>query len=930
MALNKTGLNNVVSALINEARNAYRNRNGVVMALSEAQKKHVLAESQESKSISAAKKLLADRLGYDEQQADEFVRVKLRNDLPVLRTPQGGKFILGVTRMFINGQLRFANDISNLNSTLKLVASDAHINEYDRNLNGLSCSELIERFSQARTANLEAEKEEVNAMAFNGGSQYDIVRIDSFEQARKYGDYTSWCVTHDKHLFNSYASNGINQFYFCLRHGFENVEKVAGEGCPLDEYGLSMIAVCVNEEGALNTCTCRWNHDNGGNDSIMSAIEISRVVGANFFNTFKPNGKWQEVLNTALSRLQNGEAPEEVFDGVGDFEEGFVYVRLGGKWNFLTRNGKLLSQQWFDEVDNFSKGFARVSLNYKWNFINRNGDLVSQKWFDWVSFFHEGFARVELNDKDNFINREGKVLSRLWFDWVSDFHEGLAGVELNDKWNFINCEGKYLSQKWFDWVSDFHEGFVKVELKHKWMYLDRNGKLWDKRPAFQEGMKRKRRTIMLSEAQMKDLILEAMSVDDIYQKYYSDIPEDVYRAVVTQADPTYNPQKPDKMGVYTKWLLGMVRKGTFKPGDIKEAHNLLTVFNKFKNKLQVKDVTQLHNMRELYDVVKPFMGQQTNAEKKSTIKQNDVDVAFDDGKWLVIIPHTEEAAKLYGKGTKWCTAADNDNMFDYYYEEGLLYILIDRQNNRKYQVHIESEQFMDEQDNYVQTPRFNSIGAPQDLVDFFRSMFDGDDIAYFMNLQWGANWEGTSHDNLFKVYFGASDFNLYDVESNRLIFDTHLNKSGYISLHNTCEYLYSKEKGYKILTDNGEIIPQNEWLRGLGKEHEGLLPVTKQNREENYLIVCDYPQDKIGTYLFKDDLAYAGEFDNNGFAIAETEVNKKLAIVSDYGEIFPKNFPNEYFEKVNRTHENPPFEVFYNNEWYLMDADGNLEIESDE
>ena len=493
--------------------------------LSEVQKKYILAESQESKSISAAKKLLVDKLGYDEQQADEFVRIKLRNDLPVLRTPQGGKFILGVTRMFLDDQLRSANDISNLNSTLKYVASDAHIGEYDRNLNGLSCSELIERFSQARTANLEAEKEEVNAMVFDEDSQYDIVRIDSFKQARKYGKYTSWCVTHDKGMFNSYTSDEINQFYFCLRHGFENIEKVAGEDCPLDDYGLSMIAVCVNEDGALNTCTCRWNHDNGGNDSIMSAVEISRVVGVNFFNTFKPNGKWEEILNTALSRLQNGEAPKNVFDVVRKFVEGFANVRLNGKGNFLTREGRLLSQKWFDEVYDFSKGFARVKLNDKgWNFLTRGGKYLSQQWFDWVYDFYESFARVALNKKYNFLTRGGKYLSQRWFDWAGDFSEGFAWVVLNDKENFINRNGEFLSQKWFDKVSNFHEGFAWVALNKKynflnskgkvvsgqwfdsvgdfseglaWVvlngsvkYLDRNGKLWDEKPTIREGMKK--------------------------------------------------------------------------------------------------------------------------------------------------------------------------------------------------------------------------------------------------------------------------------------------------------------------------------------------------------------------------------------------------------------------------------------------------------
>ena len=55
-----------------------------------------------------------------------------------------------------------------------------------------------------------------------------------------------------------------------------------------------MIAISVNENGMLNTCTCRWNHDNGGDDNAMNAVEISKVVNVNFYETFKPNTKWKE------------------------------------------------------------------------------------------------------------------------------------------------------------------------------------------------------------------------------------------------------------------------------------------------------------------------------------------------------------------------------------------------------------------------------------------------------------------------------------------------------------------------------------------------------------------------------------------------------------------------------------------------------------
>ena len=403
--------------------------------------KHIIKESQESKSIAAAKKLVMQKLGYNEQEADEFIRIKLRNDIPSLRTPQGGKFILGVARMFCDGELRSANDIGNLNSTLKLVASDVHINEYDRNLNGMSCQELIQKFAKAMSDNLDAEKDEVNQMVFDSPSDYEIVRIDSFEQAEEYGDYVTWCVTHDSHMFDSYTSNGINQFYFCLKSGFENVEKVKSEGCPLDEYGLSMIAVSVNENGMLNTCTCRWNHDNGGDDSIMNTKEISQVIGVNFFEKFKPNNRWKELITNVMQRLANGEDPRNVFDYVGNFNDGFAWVELNGKWNFINQEGSFLSDQWFDYVDYFNDGLATVGLNGKWNFINQEGILLSDQWFDKAYDFNEGFVRVKLNGKWNFINQEGRLLSDQWFDVVDKFNNGFAWVELNGKRYIIDTNG---------------------------------------------------------------------------------------------------------------------------------------------------------------------------------------------------------------------------------------------------------------------------------------------------------------------------------------------------------------------------------------------------------------------------------------------------------------------------------------------------------
>jgi len=347
------------------------------------------------------------RTGKSAEEADKFVRVDLRNDLPVLRDKNGGKFILGVTRMFLDRQLTDASTIMNLNKTLKLL-TQGHFNEYDRNLNGMSAQDVISRFSTAMKRMDDSEREELASMKFTVNNDYQIVRIDDFEQSSQYGQYTSWCVTRDKRMFDSYTSDGLGQFYFCLRNGFENEPEEMGEGCPLDSYGLSMIAVSVDENGRLNTCTCRWNHDNGGSDSIMDTKQISQLIGMNFFGVFKPNGRWQEMVGNAMARLRNGESPEDVFDSCGNFYEGLAVVDLKGKRNWVRAdNGQLLSDRWYDFCYNFREGMAVVRLKRKWNWVRAdNGQLLSDQWYDNCGGFSDGVAKALLNGKWNLVRAD--------------------------------------------------------------------------------------------------------------------------------------------------------------------------------------------------------------------------------------------------------------------------------------------------------------------------------------------------------------------------------------------------------------------------------------------------------------------------------------------------------------------------------------------
>ncbi len=452
-----------------------------LMGISE-EKCYLITENAKNNNMKPARRYLEEKLGWDNEQIMDFFG-KMQHDIPNVRL-NNCKYFLGVTRMVIEKQLTNGENIIKLNSILKYINNDESLNtSFDRNLNGLTFEKLSEQTTEGMEQAYKSERERLGSTDFGErNTSYSIVKINNFKEASEYGKYTSWCITNSKEAFRNYTSNGVCVFYFCLKDGFESIPEKIGENCPLDEYGLSMLAVCVDENGECKTVTCRWNHDNGGNDNIMSTDELSRLLGVSFYEVFKPSTVFKDRLDKALSLAKKGDLSG--FDNIYSFNKnGIAVVGLNDKRNLIDTNCNLLSEQWFDWIDNFDEnGFAQVKLNDKWNFIDVNGKLVSKQWLDWISNFEDGIAKVKLNNKYNFIDVNGNLLSKQWFDWTCNFNEnGFGKVMLNNKWNLIGTNGNLLSQQWFDNIYSFNKnGLAQVELNRKWNLIDKNGNLLSK------------------------------------------------------------------------------------------------------------------------------------------------------------------------------------------------------------------------------------------------------------------------------------------------------------------------------------------------------------------------------------------------------------------------------------------------------------------
>ena len=296
----------------------------------------LLLESKEGRT----KRMLKSK-GYDPQK----IITSVKHDFSQLEhsSRPAYKFLYGVCRMVTDNEFTNAEDIATMNNILKTISIEPHLSEYNDNLNDLSKDEIFRRFLPLINKENKDTLNRLKHMKFNEPSDYEIVKIDNFQQASKFAKYTPWCVTqHEKH-FDSYSNDGINQFYFCLKKGFEKVQK-NNIDAPLNEYGLSMISVCVDHNGMPLYITTRYNHDFDGenNENLCTPEQLVEILKVNYVDTFKPSKKGERMNKYNIeTKLESGENINNLFDKVTKYSDNFYSVVLD-KYNNIIYKNRLL------------------------------------------------------------------------------------------------------------------------------------------------------------------------------------------------------------------------------------------------------------------------------------------------------------------------------------------------------------------------------------------------------------------------------------------------------------------------------------------------------------------------------------------------------------------------------------------------------------
>jgi len=171
---------------------------------------------------------------------------------------------------------------------------------------------------------------------------------------------------------------------------------------------------------------------------------------------------------------------------------------------------------------------------------------------------------------------------------------------------------------------------------------------------------------------------------------------------IAAADPTAN-------GALMPWIARLIAKNPNdnKVEDLPRLSQDLVKFQQHKKEIPNKDINSYKSFGAVYDAIAPFMVKrkktpdEMSAErqaKRIAKYKTEIETVYNGADGWIRIPHSKGASQFLGQGTRWCTSARKDNMYDCYDSRDKLFIIFDKKNKERFQLHIESGAYADSAD----------------------------------------------------------------------------------------------------------------------------------------------------------------------------------------------------------------------------------------
>ena len=178
---------------------------------------------------------------------------------------------------------------------------------------------------------------------------------------------------------------------------------------------------------------------------------------------------------------------------------------------------------------------------------------------------------------------------------------------------------------------------------------------------------------------------------------------------------------------YSDWVIKSYTSNTFgNPSSLENYGRFKDAIAKYNIlKENIKDLKPLASINGLLKLEEFLSSPEIEIQFQDVIEGiDDKILLIETDKVKIIIPTTEAGAKYYGKKTKWCTASNENNQFEYYNGLGPLYIIQSKTDNKtKFQLSIQGEQLMNYKDDPVS-------------IEFVKSIFDDDNLNTWLDTIW--------------------------------------------------------------------------------------------------------------------------------------------------------------------------------------------------
>ena len=159
----------------------------------------------------------------------------------------------------------------------------------------------------------------------------------------------------------------------------------------------------------------------------------------------------------------------------------------------------------------------------------------------------------------------------------------------------------------------------------------------------------------------KKILLESR-IDDFKLKFNKKFNEQQIEKIIDNV-----PQK------YLMWVGKTFDSINFN-SNFNDLANKLREFDKISSNLPLTDINSYNNLEQLAKALADY----ANRPRSEVKKVEGGNVVYEDPRFFVVNPLTHQSSCYYGKGTKWCTAADSDYQFKQYNDDAKLFYILDK------------------------------------------------------------------------------------------------------------------------------------------------------------------------------------------------------------------------------------------------------------